>query len=87
MVAENTKGMDGDAAVKGGYSAAMKRAAVQFGIGRYLYALEEMFGEVNAGGRFRAKTKDEKRFRWNPPALPEWALPPQRLTKQQEHGR
>lgn len=67
-------------AIKGGISNAMKRAAVQWGIGRYLYALDEAFGEVNERGRFRAKTKDGKTFRWNPPALPEWALPAQRLT-------
>jgi hypothetical protein len=85
--AENTKGMDGDAAIKGGYSAAMKRAAVQFGVGRYLYALEETFGEVHERGRFRAKTKGGTTFRWNPPALPEWALPTQRSTNKTENAR
>lgn len=34
-------------AVKGGMSGAMKRAAVQWGIGRYLYSLEEGFAEVS----------------------------------------
>jgi hypothetical protein len=67
-------------AIKGGLSNAMKRAAVQFGVGRYLYALEETWAEVNERGRFRGKTKDGKAFRWNPPALPEWALPAKRLT-------
>ena len=69
-------------ATKGGISGSMKRAAVQWGIGRYLYGLEEAFAEVTESGRFRqsAKTKGEQwqqypAFRWNPPQLPDWALP------------
>ncbi len=61
--------------VKGGLSASMKRAAVQWGIGRYLYALDESFADVGENGRFRAKTKDGKPFKWDPPPLPSWALP------------
>jgi hypothetical protein len=61
--------------VKGGLSSSMKRAAVQWGIGRYLYALEETFANVHEGGRFRGKTKDGKPFKWDPPQLPAWALP------------
>ena len=34
-------------AVKGGRSGAMKRAAVQWGIGRYLYNLEEGFAQTS----------------------------------------
>lgn len=64
--------------VKGGLSGAMKRAAVQWGIGRYLYALEESFAQVNDDGKERGKTKDGKAFRWDPPRLPSWALPPSR---------
>jgi hypothetical protein len=62
-------------AVKGGLSDSMKRAAVQWGIGRYLYNLETGFAEVCEGGQKRGKTKDNKWFRWNPPQLPKWALP------------
>lgn len=62
-------------AVKGGLSGAMKRAAVQWGIGRYLYQLEEGWANVHEGGQHRAQTKDKKWFRWDPPALPAWALP------------
>ncbi len=62
-------------AVKGGLSGAMKRAAVLWKIGRYLYALEESFAQVSENGRERGKTKDGKPFRWDPPKLPEWALP------------
>lgn len=60
--------------VKGGLSGAMKRAAVQWGIGRYLYRLEESFGNVHDNGKLRGKTKDGKSFRWDPPQLPAWAL-------------
>lgn len=81
--AENTEGMGGDNAVKGGLSAAMKRAAVQWGCGRYLYALDESFAIINERGRFRGRTKDQKPFRWDPPELPDWALPKQRLTRQE----
>ena len=55
----------------------MKRAAVQWGIGRYLYNLDETFVETSAtkkdGWKF-AKTKD-KSFYWKIPDLPKWALP------------
>ena len=64
--------------VKGGLSAAMKRAAVQWGIGRYLYALDESFATISEGGRFRGKLPDKaggRTFRWDPPRLPEWAVP------------
>ncbi len=64
-------------AVKGGLSNAMKRAAVQWGIGRYLYDLEEGWAKVHdKGAHFQAK-KDGKypAFKWDPPALPKWALP------------
>lgn len=61
--------------VKGGISGALKRAAVQFGIGRYLYDLEEGWITVCENGKYFGKTKTEKQFRWNPPALPDWALP------------
>ena len=60
---------------KGGVSGALKRAAVSWGIGRYLYSLEESFGEVSDNGSFFGKTPDGKPFRWNPPRLPAWALP------------
>lgn len=62
-------------AIKGGLSGAMKRAAVQWGMGRYLYNLEEGFATITDSGRFRATTKEKEAFKWNPPALPEWALP------------
>lgn len=70
-------------AVKGGLSDAMKRAGVQWGIGRYLYDLEENFAIVNEHGAHYANGVDratgrEYKFRWNPPSLPAWALPASR---------
>lgn len=62
-------------AIKGGLSGAMKRSAVQWGIGRYLYDLEENFGEVVQEGIYSAKTKAGEWFNWNPPNLPAWAIP------------
>nr|DAQ93105.1 MAG TPA: DNA REPAIR PROTEIN RAD52 HOMOLOG-BINDING PROTEIN, DNA REPAIR, DNA.7A [Caudoviricetes sp.] len=65
-------------AVKGGRSGAMKRAAVQWGIGRYLYDLTEGFANVSTErqpGFNYAKTKELGVFYWAPPQLPAWALP------------
>jgi hypothetical protein len=70
--------------VKGGLSNAMKRAAVQWGIGRLLYNLEEGWATVPDGGRCSARTKDGKWFKWDPPTLPEWATPkPEPATAEQ----
>ena len=49
--------------IKGGISDSMKRAAVQFGIGRYLYNLKESWVTLGDYNRF------------DPPNLPIWALP------------
>lgn len=74
-------------AVKGGLSDAMKRAAVQWGIGRYLYNLEEGFAVITDNGKHFARGNDKKAnkdyaFKWNPPALPGWALPKKELSKE-----
>jgi hypothetical protein len=61
--------------VKGGLSGAMKRAAVQWGIGRYLYGLEDVFAQVSEHGKLRGRTKQGTDFRWDPPRLPAWAVP------------
>lgn len=71
---------------KGGYSGAMKRAGAQWGIGRYLYHLEESFAEVSdTGGKgWNYAQLPEKHgggaYYWKPPSLPAWALP-----KEPEH--
>lgn len=65
-------------AVKGGLSSAMKRAGAVLGIGRYLYHLDEGWANVHDDGdRYGRLPKDKggDSFHWDPPALPEWALP------------
>ncbi len=70
-------------AVKGGLSSAMKRTAVQFGIGRYLYHLDtgfanivDMRGENTLNGIVKDKQANQNvYFNYNPPELPPFALP------------
>lgn len=67
-------------ATKGGLSDSMKRAAVQWGIGRYLYNLTENFAqcslEQQRGDEWRtATTPDKRTIYWKIPTLPAWALP------------
>jgi hypothetical protein len=76
-------------AVKGGRSGAMKRAAVQWGIGRYLYNLEEGFAQTSLDkkqGWHRAKLKDGTGFYWLPPSLPGWAIPASGIKPSPEIG-
>lgn len=61
---------------KGDFSNGFKRAAVQWGISRYLYDVPELWAIINnRDGQFRGKTKKNKKFRWDPPELPASALP------------
>lgn len=71
-------------AVKGGLSGSMKRAAVQWGIGRYLYNLEATMATILEHGEHFQAAKQGKyeAFRWNAPALPAWALPEGETQKQ-----
>ncbi|ANJ65540.1 putative double-strand break repair protein [Pseudoalteromonas virus vB_PspP-H6/1] len=72
--------------LKGGLSGAMKRAAVQWGIGRYLYSLSEKFAvcrlcdsRFNASGEYISiKNKQGGQSigaEWFKPDLELWALP------------
>ena len=61
--------------VKGGISGAIKRVAVQYGIGRYLYNLKDGWAVISNNGQYKGKTKEGKEFKWDPPKLPAWALP------------
>jgi len=49
---------------KGQYSDSFKRAAVMWGVGRYLYALPNVWVELDQYKKIKA-----------PPALPDWATP------------
>lgn len=62
--------------VKGGLSNAMKRAGVQWGIGRYLYKLPTTFAKFESGGRHKVRMKDGSMHKWSPPKLEETFLPP-----------
>lgn len=74
-------------AVKGGISDAMKRAAVQWGIGRYLYDLPRTMARIADDGDRSAPYRGEVKgdggkktaFRWYPPGLPAWAIPEDRV--------
>jgi hypothetical protein len=59
-------------ATKGGLSGSMKRAAVQWGIGRYLYDLPSQWVPLNEYGKFAEEPKVPPRF------LPRPAAPPAR---------
>lgn len=68
--------------IKGGLSNAEKRAAVKWGIGRYLYKLESEYVPVhNTGENYIGikENRDDKfpkvKGYWNPPTLPSWARP------------
>lgn len=68
--------------VKGGHSNALKRAAVQFGIGRSLYDLPQFWvelkqrGEHRVWGKFKINGQMEQVSGYfDTPALPDWALP------------
>lgn len=79
--AENTA----QEAVKGGLSGAMKRSAVQWGIGRYLYKLDVIFAQLSKDKTddfnqfLRIVDKNTKKVLWSGywriPELPEWAQP------------
>lgn len=79
--------------VKGGLSGAMKRAANQWGIGRYLYNLESSFvtletekpASMEGWRKERLKVEANKyaSFYWKIPQLPEWALPRVKPTQAQ----
>lgn len=67
---------------KGGLSGAMKRCAVQWGIGRYLYNLETSFAQcctdrppASEKALWRQGKVNGSVFYWKTPQLPNWALP------------
>lgn len=74
---------------KGGLSSAFKRAAVLFGMGRYLYRLDTgwvVIVDAQTRGRRFDKTKEGDSFFWLPPELPEWALPKEREDEKPSAG-
>jgi hypothetical protein len=69
-------------ATKGGFSDSMKRAAVQWGIGRYLYDLEPKVVEIsNQKGDNYVNDKDKGvTGYWSNPLMPQWAIPDYKTT-------
>lgn len=71
--------------VKGGLSGAEKRAAVKWGMGRYLYDLPEGWADIVPKGtehsysaklsKRKGETGPDEFFNWLPPMLPPWARP------------
>lgn len=87
-------------AIKGGISGAFKRAVVKFGIGRYMYNLEETSARIvdrDFPEAIYASSEKTGTYYWLPPRLPGWALPGQsgyppapthyKLSKEQESIR
>ena len=76
---------------KGGRSNAMKRAAVQLGIGRYLYKLDATFADCSDDAykfphrqTFKPKSGQPIYGSWKTPLLPDWALPKLKKTEEQK---
>ena len=67
--------------LKGAYSDALKRVAVKFGIGRYLYKLPESFVDIkierprNPLNKVHYCNSNGLTGYWEEPDLPSWALP------------
>lgn len=89
-VSELTDSNDNIPPFKGGFSGAMKRAGAQFGIGRYLYHLDEMYASEVSESEQRGpgwhwaqlpKNKGGAEFYWKEPVLPGWAQPKESETK------
>jgi hypothetical protein len=70
--------------IKGGISSALKRAAVAWGIGRYLYRLDApQFAIISDKGKNKSKI-DNKWYKWDAPKLPSWALPETNKTEAED---
>jgi hypothetical protein len=54
---------------KGGLSNAMKRAAVQWGMGRYLYHWDTAWADFDGQGVYSAKIENQW-YKWSPPFVP-----------------
>lgn len=67
-------------ATKGGLSDAMKRAAYQWGIGRYLYNLDAVWVPIKLAGKSYV-------IDGPPPTLPAWALPEGYKSPKQSAGQ
>jgi hypothetical protein len=62
-----------DMPIKGGLSNAMKRAGVQWGIGRYLYELPKTYAKFGSGPN--SVNFEGEWLEWSPPVMPKEFLP------------
>lgn len=74
---------------KSSISDSLKRAAVQWGISRYLYQLPDIYAEIveRQRGANLGKTKGGESFYWLPPPvskMPRWMLPAQTTAQQDQ---
>ena len=72
--------------IKTAYSNSQKRCAVQFGIGRYLYSLDEVWVDLKERGQNYQKV-DGKAMYWDNPQLPTNALPQGSQQPNQQEAR
>lgn len=76
---EPTERMKSAGAGNADHANGFKRAAAQFGIGKYLDRVPRLRAYVSDDGRFYGVDRDTgEEFRWDPPAVPTWALPAER---------
>lgn len=83
------KGGFSGSVAKGGFSGAVKRAGAQWGIGRYLYHIDELFAETSESdpgvrGWHYARLPEKQggsAYFWKEPSLPGWALPKEKASE------
>jgi len=69
--------------LKGAVSGALKRTAVLWGVGRYMYEIAPIFVQTSSSatnGWEKAKTKEGNYFYWQKPTLPDNYLPTPKVT-------
>ena len=77
-VKESGGGMSSADAGKADFSYGVRRAGIQWGLGRYLYDVPHIWANINDNGRFRQPKNERKKlpaFNWDPGQLPDFALP------------
>jgi len=70
----DNKGSSDDDSIKGGFSGSMKRAAVQWGMGRHLYYIGDTWAVFNDNGQHTMK-EGGRFYKWDPPKECVTAIP------------
>jgi hypothetical protein len=79
---KSSEGLSESDAAKGTHSQALKRAAIVWGIGRYLYEVGTSYAVIREEGEHRGRTKGGEWFNWDPPKLAPKFLPAPQSTTQ-----